>query len=249
MHPDLAIFDDRFKQSETFGKISLDYDRLILDELEGPARIPGTFHGMYTPREHLAEPSTFSYLPFFYIEEILKTNPEVILDLGCGGNLFKKYIPQIFGMDPHNVSADAVGSLSPETIREYSDKFDAAIAINSIHFIPITAISTRLVEFSQLVKPNGLCYATFNMQMLRENTAQEMWFDLFGSKEPIFKIREYIINEFEKLPFTIVKMNVLDLGARIPRNSSEEDRIKSCNLNNIINGNIHILFKRELKKC
>jgi SAM-dependent methyltransferase len=36
-------------------------------------------------------------------KEIAKTNPSLVIDLGCGGNVFKKYIPNLMGIDitPH----------------------------------------------------------------------------------------------------------------------------------------------------
>jgi hypothetical protein len=49
-----------------------------------------------TPRE--ANPTIFSASVFYYLLPLLEIDYDLVYDLGCGGNMFKSYIPQLKGI-------------------------------------------------------------------------------------------------------------------------------------------------------
>ena len=88
------------QQLEFFNQIKTDFKHLswsknFVDPLD-----------YYTPRERIGTDyqSQFSMVPFYYLEKLLETKPTNIYDLGCGWNIFKKYIPNVIGVSPtHNL--------------------------------------------------------------------------------------------------------------------------------------------------
>lgn len=93
-----------FKETEIYKKLKVDYtdDQLIWDKFFLLGTTLGEVTEGYTPRE--SRSSAFSATIFYYLLPLLEKNPKAIYDLGCGKNMFKKYIPNIIGVgaeDPH----------------------------------------------------------------------------------------------------------------------------------------------------
>ena len=88
---DAKKFRKTFISSDIYKKLKSEYDfvdfenSLWLQEFN-------------TPRAKLYQ-SRFSCEPFYFLDFLIKQNPEKIYDLGCGCNIFKKYIPNIIGID------------------------------------------------------------------------------------------------------------------------------------------------------
>lgn len=66
------------------------------------------------------------------IAEINSMNPKHVLDVGCGANIFKQYIPNVIGIDIVNTNADIVCDILD---LDFPDNyFDAIIAFTSLQF-------------------------------------------------------------------------------------------------------------------
>lgn len=74
-----------------------------------------------------------------------------ILDVGCGQNLFKKYFPNLVGIDPADPKADL-----QVTIQDYQPdrKFDVALCLGSIHGTP-ESIRQQIIKIRDLLVPQG----------------------------------------------------------------------------------------------
>ena len=58
-----------------------------------------------TPREVMAS-SLVSAVPFYYLEYLREINPDSIIDIGCGSNIFKSFFKNLIGFDPRHSAAD-----------------------------------------------------------------------------------------------------------------------------------------------
>lgn len=128
--------------------------------------------------------------PFWYINFLLEKNPLQIIDLGCGNNLFKKYIPIIHGIDPlSNVASDQKDIFDTNFSENHSNQFESVMSINALHFISFKNYGQQLKEFSNIIKPNGRGFITFNVARMKEYT------DLIDMPT---NVSEYIWSETEK---------------------------------------------------
>lgn len=57
---------------------------------------------------------------------------EQVIDVGCGFNEFKQYIPNLVGIDPANPAADVITTI--EDFKGNIYKFDVAFCLGSINF-------------------------------------------------------------------------------------------------------------------
>lgn len=80
------------KLEQNFGSQNLVWDKFVLPAIINSA--PRVNAG--TPRASV--PTIFSASVFYYLLPLLEIDYDLIYDLGCGGNMFKPYIPQLIGI-------------------------------------------------------------------------------------------------------------------------------------------------------
>jgi hypothetical protein len=75
-----------------------------------------------------------------------------VLDVGCGENLFKQYLPNLTGIDPVFDAADI-----KTTLQEYQPEhmFDVAICFGSMHFGTRQDVEQSIDKLCSLLKPNA----------------------------------------------------------------------------------------------
>lgn len=80
---------------------------------------------------------------------------ERVLDVGCGINPFKEFIPNLIGIDPAFDQADYKC-----TIEEFEtdEKFDVAFCLGSINFGDSATIERQIAKVVSLLKPDGRIY-------------------------------------------------------------------------------------------
>jgi SAM-dependent methyltransferase len=103
---------------------------------------------------------------FYYIERLLEKNPVSVIDVGCGENLFKHVIDGLYGIDPIFPQADEQIEFDSVWATEHNNKFDAAMAINSLHFNHLDQFETYIKDFAKIIKPGGRGFITFNLPRL-----------------------------------------------------------------------------------
>lgn len=118
-------------------------------------------HATTTPRWRQMH-GYFSMASFYYLDHIMREDPGTVADIGCGENVFKRFYPSIIGFDPEIAGADAVARLDREFARENRQRFDAAFACNSLHFVGLDEFPEMLSRLSSIVRPGGVVHATAN---------------------------------------------------------------------------------------
>jgi SAM-dependent methyltransferase len=94
------------------------------------------------------------------VEEINKSNPERVLDVGCGYHPFKGRIHNITGIDPYNDAADYEVDILDYKVK--SESYDVIIALGSINFNSTDDIQARFSHCVDLLKTGGRFFLRAN---------------------------------------------------------------------------------------
>jgi hypothetical protein len=173
-------------------------------------------------------------VPYYYIDYILEKNPKHIIDLGCGLNVFKPYVPGILGVDADlNAPADTYDFFDQEYAQGHTNHFDGLISINTIHFAPIDAISNRLTWIANLVEPGYRGFVSFNIETWLMHTESKTINMLFGKIPKFDDIVNYVNDQIllSRLNFLVVDWPVLHI--------TEHSTIRDD-----LNGNIRLVFEQ-----
>lgn len=213
---DKAQWGQQFATSTIYQQLSKDYPTLVSEicdlsvEHLAPTVRYGT--GPYVlPRTEFAKFGIFSYSIFYYLELLLKSNPNIILDVGCGDNVFKKYIPQIVGMDPVREAADIRGYFDDEFVANHPGEYDSAMTISAIHHVSLLDFKDLINKFGKIIKPGGRGFVAFNLARLISSTEPHEFAQIFDLSRPvtIFDYYCYIKKELEKTNYQIVAADIL----------------------------------------
>lgn len=138
-----------------------------------------------TPRQQ-ALSSIFFVNSLYYLEFLLEKNPKVIVDIGCGSNLFKKLIPNIHGIDPtpNNRQADEFDFFDADFSQGHTDAYESVFSICALHFISLIDFEKRILEFYNIVASGGRGFITFNVMRMVERTSVQDLQMLFSSNLP-----------------------------------------------------------------
>ena len=98
---DVDAFKSSFIKTDLYKAIAKNYQYLHWEKFFDPMQ-PNAFHLATKSKHRKRWPNEYSLTPFYYLNFLLEKNPTTIYDLGCGDNSFKKYIPNIIGIDPDN---------------------------------------------------------------------------------------------------------------------------------------------------
>ena len=160
---DAKKFRKTFISSDIYKKLKSEYDfvdfenSLWLQEFN-------------TPRAKLYQ-SRFSCEPFYFLDFLIKQNPEKIYDLGCGCNIFKKYIPNIIGIDDQGKllnkklckNIDIIDKFDDAFLEKYQNHFESIYSICALHFINLSDLRKRCLDFISIVKEDGHGFLSLNL--------------------------------------------------------------------------------------
>lgn len=187
-----------------FEKIENYYDVLVENEEQIRALFEDTSSDeSLNPRDHLECRIGFTEV-FTHLNKLLEINPKTIIDIGCGMNHFKEFIPHLIGLDPRYSNADIIASFDAEFSKQYTHSFDAAFSICALHFIPLDYMRTRILEFANIIKPGGRGYITLNLARLVEDAHYkkntDYLIEMFGTENPsIDQCEDYVKKELDML--------------------------------------------------
>lgn len=226
---DADQFHADFVETDLYQRLSADFTVLDFEKYSDIYR-------QITPRQFLGDStiSVFSVVPFYYLQPLLNHAPSKIYDLGCGWNVFKRYIPMIQGVgaeDPngHWFYADEYGFVDDIYMRQHAAAFESVFSINALHFVPIHDMMDQLRGFCSMIKPGGRGFITLNIQRMLDRTSEQDLVKMFGTTRPGSTVCDsYIRQQIQDLP---VQWLILDV-----------DFTRS--LNDVINGNIRLVFQR-----
>jgi hypothetical protein len=233
-------FRDRFQQTEIYQQLSQDFDHISFDNTVDWDLPP-------TPRERLAtrRQSLFSAVSFYYLEFLTKHNPKQILDIGCGANYFKRYIPNIVGMgaeplDNYFYRGDVHGEFNHDWAQANQGKLESFFSICSLHFVPLNDLRQRMLEIASTLAPNGRAYIAMNTARMCER----MWWHqpsekhLFGQSVDVHTADRIIREQLSNMPFTY---EVFDIDITVSCHKDRRDDY--CpKFDNMVDGNIRMVI-------
>jgi hypothetical protein len=208
-------FFKKFKNSDITSNIEKDFDLLSWKKnFKWPHNETGI-----TPREMIGDinhkphrsKTWMSMVPYYYLNYLLEKSPESIYDLGCGWNIFKKYIPNIIGVGAEPIESeyyygDIHDVVDDDFIKGHHEYFDSVFSINSLHFTSLTNIRKVVLDFSSMIKKNGRGFLALNLMRMIEGTET-------GIVNPLFNYDFFIRQELGSVPFTYLVFDV-DLNER-----------------------------------
>lgn len=215
-------FKSYFEQTELCHSLKQDFDDLYYFDRD--------IHPWNdrTPRQHLGT-RKFSVVPFYYLKYLTDRNPKVMYDIGCGWNIFKKYIPNIIGIDNniHSLEyhADQYGEVDDKYIQQHQNFFESAFAINSLHFHPLSDLRKIVLDFISMLAPDGCGFLAINLKRMIERDPR---FD--NNSLPDFDFETEVRTQLENIPATYLVFDV-DL---------------SCGYSNTMNGNIRLVCHKTI---
>lgn len=115
----------------------------------------------------------YHYTGWWICDEINKTTPERVLDVGCGYNPFKERVKNLVGIDPFNNCADYMVDILDYHVPE---RYDHIIALGSINFNSRDEIEQRFNCCVKLLKPGGQLWMRCNPGIPHANGP---WVDIF----------------------------------------------------------------------
>lgn len=115
----------------------------------------------------------YHYTGWWICDEINKTNPLRVLDVGCGYNAFKGRINNLVGIDPFNNCADYMVDILDYHVPE---RYDHIIAFGSINFNSRDEIEQRFDRCVELLAPKGRLWMRCNPGIPHTNGP---WVDIF----------------------------------------------------------------------
>jgi len=230
---DPAKWEIAFKKCDLYKQLVNEYDTVYFDKYSSPQKIGFTARQWIAAQTCLVHsPFTqFSAIPFYYIEWLQEINPKNVYDLGCGWNIFKKYYPNIIGIGAEDPSgdqyyADIHDYVDDDYIQGHQEYFESVFSINALHFIPLSDIRKRVLDFASMIKPGGRGWLALNAyQMIRRDPIFKDT-DL-DNQENFLAINDFCKQELSNLPNVVC----LDIDLR--------------EIVEYIDGNIRIQFDKE----
>ncbi len=118
-----------------------------------------------TPRQYRGT-RIFSMVPFYYIHQLGLDSK--IYDIGCGWNIYKKYLTNLIGIAGEPVDSkyyygDKHGLIDDSYISNNIQQFDNVMSMNALHFIPLSDFSQRIYQIKKITKPGGKIFIMMNV--------------------------------------------------------------------------------------
>jgi len=221
-----------FKKTDIFNRLENNFGRVLFEK-----RNTCIFT---TPREQYGTVVTSGTI-FYYLEKLFETNPKHVYDIGCGWNLFQKYYPQIIGIGAENprsneFHADIHDYFDLDFVKGHEKYFESAFSINALHFVPITEMKQRYIDFFKIIKPEGRGFLATNAQRFIDATSSDTLKSIFNSQIPnAIQLENYIRQEirsfFAETSAIPIIIDILDFSY-------------SENRDEFLDGNIRILFEK-----
>ena len=183
---DKKTFLHEFSNTEIYSKLKEDFDILVFDYHGIPDCFGLGSNSEMTPRQYFGT-SMFSCVPFYYLNYLTKHNPQVIYDLGCGWNIFKKYIPNIIGIGAEEAGDKFYGDIcdivDADYVANHQNTFESVFSINALHFRPLSELRKIVSEFSSMISSGGRGFLTLNLQRMIDLDPQKYEYETYIRSE------------------------------------------------------------------
>lgn len=198
MQPDINRYNpEKFKNyfvtTELYKKLQKDHEFLTFGHA-----LSDMWPADITTRQSIAC-GHFSVIAFYYLEFLTNQNPSVIYDLGCGWNIFKKYIPNIIGIgeeDPKSqyYFGDIHGRVDQNYVEQHQNYFESLFSINALHFRPLRELRQIALEFISMMKPDSYGFLAINLSRMYERDYEK--FKNYSQEE----IENFVRGKLSDLP-------------------------------------------------
>jgi len=170
-----------------------------------------------TPRVDILT-KKFSMIPLWYLQFLIDKSPAKIVDVGCGGNLFKKVIKKLFdvtvyGIDPNHPAADEVDFFDSDFSQGHTEKYESAFSIDALHFVPLSDLTKVVREFYNIIAPGGRGFLALNSARMIERTKSSWFLKMFNCIKPTpAQIQNYIRDQLSTLniDFLVIDLLIVD---------------------------------------
>lgn len=226
----------QFPQTAVYQRLQSHYQHTVGCYQDMSVLRAALHHTVYMPpRDFCEQYDVLDAVPYYYLQWVLGDQPQQVLDLGCGLNIFKRAWPWITGMDADPKSPhDLLDFFDHGFVAGHQDTYDAVIAINSIHFAPIHAMAERLHMVRDLLRPGGRAFVATNLETWLMHTTREDAVRLFGSWPRLEQVVDYANDQIRStgLDLLVEDWPILRVA--------EESTIRDD-----FNGNIRLVFQRD----
>lgn len=228
---------EQFRHTDLYRRIVKDYDHVIFSWQEATLLKAALHHTVYeTDRKVCDLYRILDAVPYYYFHHARIDHADIVVDLGCGLNVFKKTWPNIIGIDskidPTPICEDTIVTHFDKNFAdEHQDMCDALISINAIHFDKITTIKDRLLWVAQLVRSGGRAFVSFNVETWLMHTSKEDIARLFGAWPTLGPVVDYIYDQVVSTGLDLVVSDWPILR------TTEDSSIRDSH-----NGNVRLVF-------
>ena len=123
-----------------------------------------------TPRARaLPDWSTRAY---YWLLHTIQPQSLPCVDVGCGANLFRRVLPTVWGVDPHNPD-DRNEVLTDSWWPRNSGRWQRAVSVNALHFGTVAQVGHHLRAFHSILAPGGRAVCAINRQRIWDLEQQE----------------------------------------------------------------------------
>lgn len=103
----------------------------------------------------ISEPLNYDHSGRYLVDKI--SSGEAVVDIGCGKNRFKQFIPNLIGVDPAFTEADY--NMSLQEFSKVNDQlFDVALCLGSINFGDKDFVESQIQLVIDMLKPTARIY-------------------------------------------------------------------------------------------
>ena len=221
------------EQLPFYSQMSKDYDILSYKKTFYQENDASTPRQEYGSRTIVRPASSFSMVPFFYLEPLLSNNPKEIYDLGCGWNIFKKYIHNITGVD-RSQFADINSFVDDEFVKQHQNYFESVFSINALHFRPLAHLEDIINEFISMIKPSGRGFLALNLARMYEKTNYNFTEKIASRFDKKFKKNKVYEEYIKSILDNITTVNFLIVDIDINKSLSDA-----------MDGNIRLVIEKK----
>ena len=214
-----------FSKTLIYQQIQEDFDIItcqkgVQPSLDFKKRTGLTFREIYGKKSYTVRGKTsISITTLYYLQFLLDKSPDYIYDIGCGWNIWKKYYPNIVGIDFEGDYADVKDKFNDRFIENNREKFSSAMSVNTflglkesnesdlLPCIPTTFENyiEQIIYFAQIIAPGGRAYVSINKLGFLQYTSDKWFKDNNVSKYDSNKLSKLLLQDLQNnFPYKIL---------------------------------------------
>lgn len=237
-HINYEKFKQDFLETDIGKQVKKDFSNVDCSNRHWPSILVAANMRNMTPRQLIGDINpinvapkfnSFSIVPFYYINQLLENNPKEIYDIGCGWNIFKRYIPNIVGIDDNSMYADHHESYNAEFISKNEHRFESVMSINMSWCMGPNTEPTNLInlkdhikEFARLIAPGGRCFLSISALGVLHFTPREWYNQMQLNPFDVDNLTRYVEDQLTETGLDIICMDTeLDTLYNMPDHDGE----------------------------